>query len=79
MAQLVRRTSVDRHPAARPNPDRGWFKSSRSSDNAACVEVRFVGGTVDVRDTKDRTGPVLAFDGHSWVSFVAGLKADSTS
>ncbi|WP_431892452.1 DUF397 domain-containing protein [Micromonospora haikouensis] len=63
--------------AALPTPDRGWFKSSRSSNNAACVEVRFVGGAVDVRDTKDRTGPTLAFDGGSWSSFLAGLKADS--
>ncbi|WP_229399605.1 DUF397 domain-containing protein [Micromonospora okii] len=53
----------------------GWFKSSRSSDNANCVEVRFVGGAVDVRDTKDRTGPVLAFDGGSWAGFVAALKS----
>ncbi|WP_432959040.1 DUF397 domain-containing protein [Micromonospora haikouensis] len=65
--------------APRPTPDRGWFKSSRSSNNAACVEVRFVGGAVDVRDTKDRTGPALAFDGGSWASFVAGLKAGPAS
>ncbi|MFI7437916.1 DUF397 domain-containing protein [Micromonospora haikouensis] len=63
----------------RPTPDRGWFKSSRSANNAACVEVRFVGGAVDVRDTKDRTGPTLAFDGGSWASFVAGLKAGPAS
>ncbi|WP_329007473.1 DUF397 domain-containing protein [Micromonospora rifamycinica] len=62
--------------AALPTPDRGWFKSSRSSDNAACVEVRFVDRAVDVRDTKDRSGPVLAFDGRSWASFLTGLKAD---
>lgn len=54
--------------------DRGWFKSSRSSDNANCVEVRFAGGQVDVRDTKDRTGPTLAFDPTTWTSFVSGLK-----
>ncbi|NBE81617.1 DUF397 domain-containing protein [Micromonospora rubida] len=65
--------------APRPTPDRGWFKSSRSSDNAACVEVRFVGGAVGVRDTKDRSGPALAFDGRSWVGFIAGLKAESAS
>ncbi|MBW4705019.1 MULTISPECIES: DUF397 domain-containing protein [unclassified Micromonospora] len=64
---------------ALPTPDRGWFKSSRSANNAACVEVRFVDGAVDVRDTKDRTGPVLAFDGRSWASFLTGLKADTTS
>ncbi|MFE7868897.1 DUF397 domain-containing protein [Micromonospora humida] len=44
--------------AALATPDRGWFKSSRSSDHGACVEVRFVGGAVDVRDTK-RTAPAL--------------------
>ncbi|WP_433689234.1 DUF397 domain-containing protein [Micromonospora carbonacea] len=65
--------------APRPTPDRGWFKSSRSSNNAACVEVRFVGGMVDVRDTKDRTGPTLAFDSRSWASFVAGFKAGPAS
>lgn len=62
--------------ATLPTPDRGWFKSSRSSDNAACVEVRFVGGAVDVRDTKDRSGPMLAFDGNSWTSFLTSLKAE---
>jgi hypothetical protein len=55
--------------------DRGWFKSSRSSDNAACVEVRFVGGVVNVRDSKDRTGPLLAFDSSAWSGFLAALKA----
>lgn len=59
--------------------DRGWFKSSRSANNAACVEVRFVGGVVDVRDTKDRSGPVLAFDGTSWASFLTSLKTDPAS
>lgn len=55
-------------------PDRDWFKSPRSANNAACVEVRFVGGAVDVRDSKDRSGPVLAFHARSWASFVAALK-----
>ncbi|SCE63547.1 protein of unknown function [Micromonospora haikouensis] len=61
------------------NSGEGWFKSSRSSNNANCVEVRFVGGAVDVRDTKDRTGPTLAFDSRSWASFVAGVKAGPAS
>ncbi|WFE25842.1 DUF397 domain-containing protein [Solwaraspora sp. WMMD791] len=59
-------------------PDRDWFKSSRSSSNASCVEVRFAGGQVDVRDTKDRTGPTLAFDATTWASFVTGLKHTPT-
>ncbi|MBL6280231.1 DUF397 domain-containing protein [Micromonospora fiedleri] len=65
--------------ASRPTPDRGWFKSSRSANNAACVEVRFGGGAVDVRDTKDRSGPILTFDACAWASFVTGLKAESAS
>ncbi|MGC4805087.1 DUF397 domain-containing protein [Micromonospora sp. DT233] len=65
--------------APRLTPDRGWFKSSRSANNAACVEVRFVDGSVGVRDTKDRTGPALAFDGRSWATFLSGLKAEASS
>ncbi|GIJ27021.1 hypothetical protein Vqi01_21830 [Micromonospora qiuiae] len=57
----------------------GWFKSSRSSNNANCVEVRFGGGEVDVRDTKDRSGPMLTFDGRSWATFVTALRTDSAS
>ncbi|MDG4768503.1 DUF397 domain-containing protein [Solwaraspora sp. WMMD406] len=57
-------------------PDRDWFTSSRSSNNAACVEVRFAGDQVDVRDTKDRTGPTLAFDATTWTSFVNQLKSE---
>lgn len=59
-----------------PTRDRGWFKSSRSSDNAACVEVRFGGGVVGVRDSKDRGGPVLTFDAPAWTAFVSALKDD---
>jgi hypothetical protein len=60
-------------------PDRDWFKSSRSANNAACVEVRFVaGGAVGVRDSKDRGGQVLAFGSATWTSFVAALKAAET-
>ena len=57
-------------------PGKGWFKSSRSSNNANCVEVRFAGDVVGVRDSKDRTGPTLAFAAAAWSSFLAGVKAD---
>lgn len=56
-------------------PASGWLKSSRSADNAACVEVRFSASVVDVRDTKDRSGPALAFDRSAWSGFVSGLRA----
>ncbi|MEU1603108.1 DUF397 domain-containing protein [Micromonospora matsumotoense] len=58
-------------------PQRDWFKSSRSSDNANCVEVRLAGGEVGVRDSKDRSGPILAFTDDAWVSFLHVIKADA--
>jgi hypothetical protein len=57
-------------------PERDWFKSSRSSNNAACVEVRFMGEAVAVRDSKDRGGPVLDFTSQAWSEFIASLRAD---
>lgn len=51
-------------------PNGTWFKSSKSGPNCDnCVEVRG-GAAVDVRDTKDRTGPVLTFAPGGWRSFV---------
>ncbi|MFC6017552.1 DUF397 domain-containing protein [Plantactinospora solaniradicis] len=57
-------------------PEQDWFKSSRSANNAACVEVRLTGGVVAVRDSKDLGGPILAFSGPAWSGFVATLQAD---
>ncbi|GAB3806515.1 DUF397 domain-containing protein [Micromonospora zhanjiangensis] len=55
--------------------DRGWFKSSRSSSNANCVEVRLAGGEVGVRDSKDCGGPTLAFADTAWTSFLSTIKS----
>ncbi|WP_326561773.1 DUF397 domain-containing protein [Micromonospora sp. NBC_01796] len=57
-------------------PVRDWFKSSRSANNANCVEVRFAGAAVGVRDSKDLGGPALAFGPAAWSSFVAAVKTD---
>ncbi|MFF0783136.1 DUF397 domain-containing protein [Streptomyces sp. NPDC003720] len=49
-----------------------WFKSSYSgSDGGDCVEVAPAQGTVHVRDSKDRQGPVLGFSDAEWSAFVA--------
>jgi hypothetical protein len=53
-------------------PTDGWFKSSRSSEHANCVEVR-LGGRVGVRDTKDRAGGQLALARGEWAAFVASV------
>ncbi|MER5351684.1 DUF397 domain-containing protein [Kitasatospora sp. NPDC002551] len=48
-----------------------WFKSSHSTnEDAACVEVAETTGTVHVRDSKDKSGPQLAFEPAAWQAFV---------
>jgi hypothetical protein len=53
--------------------DHIWRKSTRSSNNGSCVEVRLVSTAVQVRDTKDRTGPVLSFPADAWHGFIAAV------
>lgn len=52
-----------------------WFKSTRSGNNGACVEVARLDDTIGVRDTKDRgAGPILRFTPAEWEAFIAGAK-----
>jgi len=55
-----------------------WRKASYSNSNGSCVEVGVkrtsAGETYLVRDTKDRSGPMLAFTTDEWNSFTAGVK-----
>jgi hypothetical protein len=53
--------------------DGRWRTSSRSGDNGACVEVRRTdGGDAQMRDSKDRPGPVLTFTPTAWTAFLDG-------
>lgn len=49
-----------------------WRTSTRSSGNGGnCVEVADnLPGVVAVRDSKDRSGPVLLFSRSAWRAFV---------
>ncbi|MEU1017688.1 DUF397 domain-containing protein [Streptomyces sp. NPDC005900] len=48
-----------------------WVKSSYSTGNGACVEVKSPQATgIAVRDSKVTEGPVLAFPADSWNAFV---------
>jgi len=38
------------------------------------VEVAVINGSVAVRDTKDRQGPVLTFTPIEWEAFVGGVR-----
>ena len=51
-----------------------WRKSSRSGNNGQCVEVRDQGISVQVRDSKHQTGPVLTFTPEEWRAFIGGAK-----
>ncbi|GIH76288.1 DUF397 domain-containing protein [Planobispora longispora] len=58
------------------NPDDlSWTKSSLSTVSTECVEVaRPPGGPVFVRDSKDRSGPMLTFTPGEWQDFLAGVR-----
>ncbi|MET8544599.1 DUF397 domain-containing protein [Kitasatospora sp. NPDC004799] len=48
-----------------------WFKSSYSgNEGGECIEVAETPGTVHVRDSKDKSGPQLAFEPAAWAAFV---------
>jgi hypothetical protein len=53
-----------------------WFKSTRSGNNGACVEVALLtDDEVGIRDTKARgQGPILTFTRAEWNVFVGGAK-----
>ena len=52
-----------------------WIKSSYSGgSDGNCVEVSDHGNRVLVRDTKDRTGPVLRFTPDAWRTFAIQVK-----
>lgn len=56
-----------------PDPAVTWRTSSYSGVNGNCVEVAPAAGTVLVRDTNDRAGPILAVPTPAWHAFVTHL------
>lgn len=51
----------------------GWHTSSRSS-GGACVEIKKTEDKVLMRNSRDRTGPVLSFDHETFRAFIEDLK-----
>ena len=51
-----------------------WIKASASNDDGSCVEQRGAGGWVEVRDTKDRSGPVLRFRPDEFAAWLDGAR-----
>ncbi|GEB49506.1 MULTISPECIES: DUF397 domain-containing protein [Streptomyces] len=57
-----------------------WTKSSYSTGNGACVEVKSPAvRVVAVRDSKDPRGPELSFRPEVWGTFVARLDDGSAT
>ena len=50
------------------------MKASRSHPEGACVEQRRVGDEIEIRDTKDRHGPVLRFTPAEFAAWLDGAK-----
>jgi hypothetical protein len=58
-----------------------WRTSQRSQSTNACVEVASAGDLVFVRDSKDRSGPVITFERDQFATFlretINGLGSDN--
>ncbi len=51
-----------------------WVKARKSNGGGSCVEVRRHDGAIEVRDSKDRSGPVLRFTSAEWDAFLDGAR-----
>lgn len=51
-----------------------WIKASMSGDQGACVEQRRHQGMIEVRDSKDSSGPVLRFTSAEFRAWLDGAR-----
>ena len=51
-----------------------WIKASASGPDSNCVEQRRHDGLVEVRDTKDRGGPVLRLHPAEFAAWLDGAR-----
>lgn len=71
----------DKARASVTPPRSDWFKSSYSSSTQSCVEVRFAGDVVHIRDSKYRRNPandptrepIITVPADEWHDFLASL------
>ncbi|MDT0346751.1 DUF397 domain-containing protein [Streptomyces litchfieldiae] len=53
-----------------------FVRSSYSANGGQCVEVAALGDAIAMRDSKDKTGPVLTTTVEEWRAFIAGVVND---
>jgi hypothetical protein len=51
-----------------------WIKAQASGGSGECVELRRSGDTIEVRDSKHPSGPVLRFTPGEWAAWLDGAK-----
>jgi hypothetical protein len=51
-----------------------WRKSSRSGGGGQCIEIASSGPAVLVRDSRDRSGGMLAFTSAEWAAFTRRIR-----
>jgi hypothetical protein len=49
-----------------------WVKATASNADGTCVEMRRHNDVIEVRDTKDRSGPVLRFTSAEFAAWLDG-------
>jgi hypothetical protein len=52
-----------------------WIKATRSGSGGNCVEMRATATGVEVRDSKDKDGPVLRFTRAEFAAWLYSAKA----
>jgi Domain of unknown function (DUF397) len=53
-----------------------WRKATASTGNGACIEVFVEPEGAKVRDSQDRSGPVMSVSQPVWRRFVLQIKSD---
>jgi Domain of unknown function (DUF397) len=51
-----------------------WVKATASNADGTCVEQRRAGDVIEVRDTKDQSGPVLRFTHAEFAAWLDGAR-----
>ncbi|HEX5496902.1 MAG TPA: DUF397 domain-containing protein [Mycobacteriales bacterium] len=63
------------HPDQRTVTDTPWIKARASNGNGGnCVELRRHGAQVEIRDSKNPTGPTLHFTPTEFATFLTTAK-----
>lgn len=52
-----------------------WIKATRSGDGGTCVELRRHAGSVEIRDSKDPSGPILRVPGDGLAAWLDAARA----